>query len=150
MDSGTLALWGVGALWVLFAAWVWISQKHMDVSCKIHGLLRQMLDSLCEKHNRLGEDYEATQSHVKSLFAMGEALEDGFRENSDRLDELEKRIAGVEALLVSTVGQETEDFCRQMDALMDRMEKPEEKPEQKERLTLSKEYCGKYSKKGAK
>ena len=65
-------------------------------------------------------------------------------------DELEKRIAGVEALLVSTVGQETEDFCRAMDALMERMEKPEEKkepaPKPKPKLTLSKEYCGRYGK----
>lgn len=60
-------------------------------------------------------------------------------------DELEKRIAGVEALLVSTVGQETEDFCRAMDELMERMEKPEEKKEPAQegpKLVLSEKYCG--------
>lgn len=79
------------------------------------------------------------------------------RQLSRRTDELEKRIAGVEALMVSTVGQETEDFCRAMDALMDKMDAqkeelepaPKPKPAPKEKLTLSKEYCGRYKKKGA-
>ena len=78
-----------------------------------------------------------------------------FSELKGRTDELEKRIAGVEALLVSTVGQETEEFCRVMDELMERMEKPGEKkqepapkpkPAPKEKLTLSREYCGRYGK----
>ena len=70
------------------------------------------------------------------------------RRLSRRTDELEKRIAGVEALMVSTVGQETEDFCRAMDALMERMEEPEAKqkpaPKPKEKLSLSEQYCGAF------
>ena len=50
------------------------------------------------------------------------------KSNVARLNGLEERTAGVEALLVSTVGQETEGFCRQMDALMERMDKPEPEP----------------------
>ena len=71
------------------------------------------------------------------------------REHDQRLNELEQRTAGVEALLVSTVGQETEDFCRAMDEIMERME-PEEKhkpaPKPKEKLTLSKEHVGRFKK----
>lgn len=53
---------------------------------------------------------------------------DALEKNVTRLNQLEERTAGVEALLVSTVGQETEDFCRQMDALMERMDKPAPEP----------------------
>ena len=48
----------------------------------------ETLEELREKHNGLGNDYETTRSHVKSLFAMNEALEDGFRENRDKADAL--------------------------------------------------------------
>jgi len=67
---------------------------------------------------------------------------------TEYLHTLEQRTAGVEALLVSTVGQETEDFCRCMDELMAKMEKPEAKqepaPKPKEKLTLSEQYCGAF------
>lgn len=111
MDSGNLALWLVGALWALFALWVWASARSME-----H--MREM------------------QGALKELHGMG----------TKKTDELEKRTAGVEVLLVSTVGQETEDFCRTMDALMDKMEKQEPAP----KLTLSREHCGKFGKKGGK
>ena len=48
----------------------------------------ETLEELREKHNGLGNDYETTRSHVTSLFAMNEALEDGFRENRDKADAL--------------------------------------------------------------
>ena len=84
------------------------------------------------------EHMREMQGALKELHGMG----------MKKTDELERRTAGVEALLVSTVGQETEDFCRQMDAIMDRMEKPEAKQEPAPKLTLSKEHCGKFGKKG--
>ena len=129
MDSGTLALWGVGALWALFAAWVWISCRFMENAHRIHAVLRERQDEQMQGHR---------------VLMAGDAARTRY------LRELEERVAGVEALLVSTVGQETEDFCRQMDAIMDRMEKPEEKQESKEKLTLSEEYVGKFGKKGKK
>ena len=72
------------------------------------------------------------------------------KQNVAYLNKLNERVAGVEALLVSTVGQETEDFCRQMDALFEKMDEAKPKPEQIEKLTLSQEYCGKFGKKGKK
>ena len=60
----------------------------------------------------------------------------------ERIGRLEKRTAGVEALLVSTVGQETEDFCRAMDGIVDRMKAPEPAP----KLTLSPEHVGRFGK----
>lgn len=147
MDSGTLALWLVGLLWLFFVAYVFASARFMDATFK-------RLIELVEKHNLLGDDHETTQSHVKSLLAMNEAKDGILREHCDRLDKLDERVAGVEALLVSTVGQETEDFCRQMDALFEKMDEskpePKEKPEQAEKLTLSEEYVGKFGKKGKK
>lgn len=114
MDSGTLALWLVGALWALFALWVWASAKSLE--------------------------------HVRGIQRILLAAD---KQNVAYLNKLDDRVAGVEALLVSTVGQETEDFCRQMDALMDRMDKPEEKKQEPApKLTLSKEHCGKFGKKG--
>ena len=105
-------------------------------------------------------ELQASLEKWKSKVAM---LETGVSMRGDPLvkkqDELEKRIAGVEALLVSTVGQETEDFCRAMDELMERMDKPEEKkqeekqkpaPKPKEKLTLSEEYVGRFEKKRKK
>ena len=120
MDSGTLALYLVGALWALFALWVWASAKSLE---HVRGTQRLLM----------GADKAKT----------------------DCLAQLDQRIAGVEALMVSTVGQETEAFCRAMDELMERMETPEEKkepapkPKPKPKLTLSKEHCGRYGKKGA-
>ena len=117
MDSGTLALWLVGALWALFALWVWASAKSLE--------------------------------HVREIQRI---LLVADKQNVAYLNRLDERVAGVEALLVSTVGQETEDFCRQMDALFEKMDKAKLKPEQKqsEKLTLSQEYCGKFGKKGKK
>ena len=119
MDSGTLALWLVGALWALFALWVWASSKSLE--------------------------------HVREIQRILLAAD---KQNVAYLNKLDDRVAGVEALLVSTVGQETEDFCRQMDALMEKMDEakpePKKKPEQSEKLTLSQEYCGKFGKKGKK
>ena len=117
MGSGTLALYLVGALWLLFALWVWASAKSLE---HVRGVQRILM----------GADKAKT----------------------DCLAQLDQRIAGVEALLVSTVGQETEDFCRAMDALMDKMDaqkekqEPAPKPKPKETLTLSKEFCGRYGK----
>lgn len=77
------------------------------------------------------------------------------QEHDQRLNELSARMNGVEALLVSTVGQETMAFCRAMDEIMERMDKPEEKkqepgPKPKEKLALSKEHVGRFAKKEAK
>ena len=131
MDSGTLSLYAVGILWALFALWVWTSLKFMENASKIHGILHELHDMNGDRLKNLESRLDATQALYDSQFRN-----------------LEQRTAGVEALLVSTVGQETEDFCRQMDAIMDRMEKPEEKQEQKEKLTLSEEFVGKFGKKG--
>ena len=51
MDSGTLALWLVGILWALFAAWVWVSQKFMSNAHEIHVKLRERQD--LQGHNML-------------------------------------------------------------------------------------------------
>lgn len=131
MDRGTLALWGVGVLWALFAAWVWLSQKFMENARKLHVALRERQDEQMQGHR---------------VLMAGDAS------RTEWLRELEERLAGVEALLVSTVGQETEDFCRQMDALFEKMDEakpePKKKSEQAEKLTLSEEYVGKFKKKG--
>ena len=113
MDSGTLALYLVGALWALFALWVWASSKSLE--------------------------------HVRGIQRILLAAD---KQNVAYLNKLDERTAGVEALLVSTVGQETEDFCRTMDALMAKMEGPEKKQEPAPKLTLSKEHCGNFGKKG--
>ena len=123
MDRGTLALWLVGALWALFAAWVWLSQKFMENAHRIHAVLRERQDEQMQGHRVLMAGDEARTRYLR---------------------ELDERVAGVEALLVSTVGQETEDFCRKMDALMEKMDEP--KPEQAEKLTLSEEFCGRFGK----
>ena len=102
--------------------------------------------------DRLAGAMRERRDQLKKLKEQVEALKDGFCENRDRLDRLTERVAGVEALLVSTVGQETEDFCRQMDAIMDRMDeaKPEPEPETAPKLTLSEKHRGRYGKKGMK
>ena len=66
-----------------------------------------------------------TMERVDGLEKTQRILLGADKANVARLNGLEERTAGVEALLVSTVGQETEDFCRQMDALMERMDSPE-------------------------
>ena len=139
MDSATLALWGVGVLWVLFAVWCWISYQYMENATKIHSLLRELHDMDADQAKNLKSRQDAMQVLYDS-----------------QLRGLEQRTAGVEAMLVSTVGQETQDFCRAMDALMERMEEPEakqepaQKPKEKEKLTLSKEHVGRFAKKEAK
>ena len=120
MDSGTLALWLVGILWALFAAWVWLSQKFMENARKLHVALRERQDEQMQGHR---------------VLMAGDAS------RTEWLRELEERVAGAEALLVSTVGQETEDFCRKMDEA-----KSDAEPQEK--LTLSEEYVGKFGKKG--
>ena len=131
MDSGTLALWGVGVLWALFAAWVWLSQKFMENAHRIHVVLRERQDEQMQGHRVLMAGDEARTRYLR---------------------ELDERVAGVEAMLVSTAGQETESFCKAMDALFEKMDDAKLKPEQKqsEKLTLSQEYCGKFGKKGKK
>ena len=162
MDSGTLALWlvgatcicgfsAVGAVLVSHGKKLRIMREHLHeippvrfahLECRVadEGMRRSDLDKEC---TRMAQKVDFHKLKI-------ELMEPAVDEVKRRTDELAKRVAGVEALLVSTVGQETEDFCRTMDAIMDRMEKPEEKQEPEEKLTLSKEYCGKYSKKGAK
>lgn len=86
------------------------------------------------------KERDARARLVSSLLdvELGEALK-------ARVGDLEQRVAGVEALLVSTVGQETEAFCRAMDALMDKMDaqKEEQRPAQEgPKLVLSEKYCG--------
>ena len=132
MDRGTLALWGVGILWALFAAWVWLSQKFMENAHKIHALLRERQDVHRDGLKNLESRLDAAQMvHAEDCRVLQEACAVGPVER--RVDELEKakrlllgadearvkymqeledRLAGVEALLVSTVGQQTEDFCR--------------------------------------
>ena len=113
MDSGTLALYLVAALWALFALWVWVSSKSLE---HVRGIQRILM----------GADKAKT----------------------DYLNQLEQRTAGVEALLVSTVGQETECFCKAMDEIMAKMEGPDAKqepaPKPEEKLTLSEQYCGAF------
>lgn len=173
MDSATLALWGVGALWALFAAWVWISYRFMENASKIHGILHELHDmngdALKNLESRLDamqvvhdEDVRVLQKacavgpverRVEELEKIKRILLAADKQNVAYLNKLDDRVAGVEALLVSTVGQETEDFCRQMDALFEKMDEPKpepKKPEQAEKLTLSQEYCGKFGKKGKK
>ena len=132
MNSGTLALWLVGVMAIWFAAWMWACWTWVQ-ACR--GAMT------------------ALEGRVEHLEKMQRILLAGDEGRTKWLRENEMRIAGVEALLVSTVGQETEDFCRAMDDLMERMEKPEEKkqepapkPKPKEKLTLSREYCGRYGK----
>ena len=143
MDSATLALWGVGALWALFAAWVWISCRFMENASKIHSLLRDL-------NAKNGDRLTMMDSRVHKLEETQRILLGADKTNVAYLNKLDERVAGVEALLVSTVGQETEDFCRAMDALMDKMEKSEERQEPAPKLTLSEEYVGKFGKKGAR
>ena len=145
MDSGTLALWLFGIPCILLAAWAWLVWKLADNARKVQGALHELGAKLKALESRL----DAVQAVYDEQFRVAQKV-CAVGPVERRVGELEQRTAGVEALLVSTVGQETEDFCRQMDAIMDRMEKPEEKQEPEEKLTLSKEYCGKYSKKGAK
>ena len=131
MNSGTLALLFLGALAVWLAAFMWACWTRVQVNRGAMTALEGRVEHL-EKMQRI-------------LLAGDEGRTKWLREN-------EMRIAGVEALLVSTVGQETEDFCRAMDALMDKMDaqkekkEPAQKPKQKEKPTLSKEYCGQYGK----
>ena len=145
MASGTLALWLVGILWALFAAWVWISLRFMENASKIHGLLHELSDLNDDKAKNIATRLDAMQAMYDEQFrVLQKACAVGPVER--RVDELEQRTAGVEALLVSTVGQETEDFCQQMDAIMGRMKEPDTKPEQKEKLTLSEEHVGRFEK----
>ena len=51
MDSGTLALWLVGILWVLFACWAWISHRFMENAHKYHHALKERQD--LQGHNML-------------------------------------------------------------------------------------------------
>lgn len=124
MDSGTLALLLVGAMAVWLAAWMWACWARAQ-ACR--GAMT------------------ALEGRVEHLEKMQRILLAGDEGRTKWLRENEMRIAGVEALLVSTVGQETEDFCRSMDKLMERMEKPEEKKEPAQegpKLVLSEKYCG--------
>ena len=160
-------------MWALFAAWVWISYRFMENASKIHGILHELHDmngdALKNLESRLDamqvvhdEDVRVLQKacavgpverRVEELEKIKRILLAADKQNVAYLNKLDDRVAGVEALLVSTVGQETEDFCRQMDALFEKMDEPKpepKKPEQAEKLTLSQEYCGKFGKKGKK
>ena len=153
MDSASLALCAVGALWVLFAFWVWNSIRFMENASNLHSILHELHEMDADEIKNLSSRLDAVQAiHAEDCRVLQKACAVGPVER--RVDGLEQRIAGVEALMVSTVGQETEDFCRAMDALMERMENAEEKkeptpkprPAPKEKLTLSKEFCGRYGK----
>ena len=126
----------------------------MDVSLAafILGVINLALLGLFVVSWRRGRAFRREMQAFREAEIMSQLdrLAGAMRERRDQLKKLTERVAGVEALLVSTVGQETEDFCRQMDSIMDRMEKPEDKPEPKEKQILSKEYCGKFGKKGAR
>ena len=119
MDSWVLAYW---PLFLAVTAWIAV------------GILAVALHQV-----------EASLEKWKTKVAM---LETGVSMRGDLIvkkqDALEQRIAGVEALLVSTVGQETEEFCRAMDGIMDRMETPAPAP----KVTLSEEHVGRFAKKG--
>lgn len=160
MDSGTLALWlvggacicgfsVVGAVFVSYRKKIRIMQEHLHeippvrfahLECRIadESMRRCDLDKEC---TRMAQKVNFHELKLK-------LLEPAVDEEKRRTVELAKRVAGVEALLVSTVGQETEDFCRTMDALMNKMEKQEAKQGPEEKLTLSKEFVGKFGKKG--
>ena len=84
----------------------------------------------------------ASAKSLKHVRGIQRVLLAADKQNVAYLNKLDDRVAGVEALLVSTVGQETEDFCRQMEGIMAKMNRPE----QKEKLTLSEEFCGKFGK----
>lgn len=146
MDSGSMALWFVGVLWVLFLAWVWHVQGFMKHAHNIHVLLSRLQDEDKDKADDIEERLNGMKTVYDEQFrVLQKACAVGPVER--RVANLEKRTAGVEALLVSTVGQETEDFCRQMDAIMGRMEGPDKKQEPEEKLTLSEEYCGRFGRK---
>ncbi len=137
MSDGSVALGLAGVMWVLFALWVWIIAKFMENARKVHGGLRGVsagLKALESRLNAVEAVYDEQFRVMQKACAVGPV--------ERRVEALEKRVAGAEALLVSTVGQETEDFCRQMEGIMARMEKPE----QKEKFTLSREFCGNFGK----
>ena len=143
MDSGTLALYLVGALWALFLLWVWTSLRFMENASKIHGALHELHEMNNDRLKNVKTRLDSMQAVYDEQFrVLQKACAVGPVER--RVDGLEERVAGVEALLVSTVGQETEDFCRKMDALMEKMD--ETKQEQGEKLILSKEYVGRFGK----
>ena len=93
MDSGTLALWGVGILWALFALWVWLSQKFMTNAHELHRVLRERQD--LQSHDILTQaamDRElrtmrrTTDASVK---LTGSVLAERIDALSARLDEVE-------------------------------------------------------------
>ena len=93
MDSGTLALWLVGVLWALFAAWVWVSQKFMTNAHRLHVALRERQD--LQGHNMLTQatlDRELRsmrQTTDASVKLTGSVLAERIDAISARLDEVE-------------------------------------------------------------
>ena len=158
MDNGTIALWLFGIPCILLAAWAWLVWKLADNARKVQGTLHELGARLKALESRLDavqavydEQFRVVQKacavgpverRVEELEKIKRLLLAADKSNVAFLNRLDERVAGVEALLVSTVGQETEDFCRQMEGIMAKMEKPE----QKEKLTLSEEFCGKFGK----
>lgn len=93
MDSGTLALWLVGVLWTLFAAWIWVSQKFMSNAHEIHVKLRERQD--LQGHNML------TQAAMdRELRAMKQNAEAQTKLTglvlAERIDALSARLDAVE------------------------------------------------------
>lgn len=93
MDSGTLALWLVGVLWALFAAWVWVSQRFMENAHKLHHALKERQD--LQGHNMLTQatmDRELRtmrQTTDASVKLTGSVLAERIDAISARLDEVE-------------------------------------------------------------
>ena len=93
MDSGTLALWLVGVLWVLFALWVWVSQKFMANAHELHVALRERQD--LQGHNMLTQatlDRELRairQTTDASVKLTGSVLAERIDAISARLDAVE-------------------------------------------------------------
>lgn len=93
MDNGTIALWGVCILWVLFALWVWVSQKFMTTAHELHRALRERQD--LQGHNMLTQatlDRELRsmrQTTDASVKLTGSVLAERIDAISARLDEVE-------------------------------------------------------------
>ena len=93
MDSGTLALWLVGFLWVLFALWVWVSQRFMENAHKLHHALKERQD--LQGYNMLTQatlDRELRsmrQTTDASVKLTGSVLAERIDAISARLDEVE-------------------------------------------------------------
>ena len=93
MNSGTLALWFVGVLWALFAAWVLVSQKFMSNAHEIHVKLRERQD--LQGHNMLTQATMDRELRAIKQNAEAQTKLTGLV-FAERLDALSARLDAVE------------------------------------------------------